>query len=345
MRIVLAPDAFKGSLSQIEVAETMKHAIESTVQQAICIVKPMADGGEGTLAACRRGRSDMKLHTISVTGPRGEKRDVPVGCTEDGIAMIEIATIVGLDLVPENVREPGMMTTYGVGLLQALGATIQTTNGIAGSPLYGQDLATIERVDISTIDERIWRTKIMIASDVSNPLYGEDGATFVFAPQKGARVETLKSTDEQMKRYVRTIEGTTVSAEKTAKNQGAGAAGGLGFALLLLHGNMEQGAAVVGKMIQLDEAIQQADLVITGEGKTDAQTMSGKAPMYVATRGKKFSVPTILVSGKVEQADWLRSYFTETYSLVSEEVSVERAMKETKTILLETIQTIFRRMT
>src|SRR5699024_6628241 len=188
-------------------------------------------------------------------------------------------------------------------------------------------------------------TKITIASDVSNPLYGEEGATFVFAPQKGARGETLKRVDDHMKRYVQTIEGSIVAAEEIAQNQGAGAAGGLGFALLLLHGNMEQGAAVVAKIIQLDEAIQQADLIITGEGKTDAQTMSGKYPMYVATRGKKFSVPTILVSGKVKQADWLRSYFTEMYSLVSEEVSVERAMKETKTILLETIQTIFRRMT
>ncbi|HLR16175.1 MAG TPA: glycerate kinase, partial [Bacillota bacterium] len=297
-----------------------------------------------------------------------------IGISADGVAIIEMAGIAGLGLVPREKWNPKNMTTYGVGeaityaleqgvhriivglggsitndgglgLLQALGATIHGEEVNLARPLRGRDLSFVHTVDLSTIDSRIFEVDIIIASDVTNPLYGEHGATYVFAPQKGANPEGLKMMDEWMERYVKTIIGTSADPDAIALVEGAGAAGGLGFALLLLRGRMKQGAQVVGDMIGLDAAIQQADLIITGEGKTDRQTLRGKAPYYVAKRGKHFSVPVVLVSGTIEDIDELQTYFQDVYALVSAEVSTEQAMQEARVRLTTRIKHIFRRKT
>lgn len=371
MRIVLAPDSFKGSLSQVEVAEAMRQALEEVCIDVTCIVKPMADGGEGTLEVCQTGRDDIYVHTILVTGPQGERRKVSIGMSADKVAIIEMADIAGLHLVPKERRDPQNMTTYGIGeaityaldegakhiivglggsitndggagMLQALGATIP---GQGAHPLRGRDLPYIDIVDLSTIDPRMYEIDITIASDVTNPLYGENGATYVFAPQKGGNLEQLETMDQWLKAYVQMITGTSMSPLEVARMEGAGAAGGLGFALLLLRGRMEQGAQVIGDMIGLDTEIQQADLIFTGEGKTDRQTLQGKAPFYVAKRGKHFSVPVVLVSGTIEDVEELQMDFQEAYALVSEEVSMEQAMQEARALLIKRMKHIFRRMT
>lgn len=376
MQVVIAPDSFKGSMSQVDISETIARAIYDVCPDTLCILKPMADGGDGLLQACRRAQSDLNVQSRRFTGPRGNKRTCQIGFTADGTAIIEMAAIAGLDLVPESMRNPAEMTTFGIGeaircalnqhveeiiiglggsatndggigMLQALGATIQLREKQAAPerPLCGKDLPLIEEVDLSTIDSRVGQTRIRIASDVSNPLCGSSGATYIFGTQKGTNIEDLSLIDAQMANYVDTIIGVGGrSIKEVAHEPGAGAAGGLGFALLLLRGTMEQGAHVVGDIIELDAAIKQADFVITGEGKTDAQTAHGKAPYYVASRAKHFGVPAILLSGSIEYADWMEAYFYQSHALVTGRISVQQAMHETQARLHDKVQTIFRRM-
>lgn len=373
MRIVIAPDSFKGSMSQVDVARVMARAIADVYPLATCVQRPMADGGDGMLACVVRAREDVHMHHIPVIGPCGKRRIAQIGLTDDGMAIIEIAQMVGIDLVQENMRNPAEMTTFGigqamryvldhgakeiiiglggsatndggVGMLQALGATIEGEGIDSDRYLKGKHLSLIDRVDLSTIDQRLTYVTIRIASDVTNPLYGKEGATYIFGPQKGVSQETLATVDAHVARYAETIIDAHVSPSEVAHEEGAGAAGGLGFALLLLRGTIEQGAKVVADMIQLDEALKDADLVITGEGKTDDQTMRGKAPYYVASRGRYFGVRTMLLSGEIEPSEWMHTVFDEVYALVSNEVTETRAMQETETVLTEQIHTIFRRM-
>ncbi len=373
MRIVIAPDSYKGTMAQVDVAEVMAKAITDMLPTATCLLRPMADGGDGMLMSCARARTDVHIHPVPVIGPRGEDRTARIGLTEDGVAIIEMAQIAGIDLVPKYIREPGELTTFGIGqamtyaldhgakeiiiglggsatndggigMLQALGATVEAREIAEGTYLRGKHLPFIERVNVQTVDERLIDIRLRIASDVTNPLCGVDGATYIFGPQKGIAQETLATIDERMSWFVQTIAGTSEHPDELALEKGSGAAGGLGFALLLLHGKIEQGAKVVAEMIRLDEALREADLVITGEGKTDDQTMRGKAPYYVASRARNFNVRTMLISGKIEEANWLETYFDETYALVSNDVTAERAQQETETVLTEQIHTIFRRM-
>lgn len=371
MRIVLAPDSYKGSMSQVDVAEVMARAITDVYPAAVCIQKPMADGGDGMLAACVRARDDLHVHRLAVVGPRGEEHSAQIGLTDNGVAIIEMAQISGIDLVPINMRHPADMTTFGIGqamryvldqgareiiiglggsatndggigMLQALGATIEGVDN--DTYAKGKHLSLLERVDLSTVDKRLAHIHIRIASDVTNPLCGKEGATYTFGPQKGVSQETLAIVDEQMARYAALVGGAHERPAELAHEEGAGAAGGLGFALLLLRGTIEEGANVVADMIQLDEALKSADLVITGEGKTDDQTLRGKAPYYVASRAKHFGVRTMLISGKVEASEWMPTVFDETYALVSNDVTEARALQEPATVLTEQIHTIFRRM-
>lgn len=372
MKIVVAPDSFKGSLTQIEAAETMKQAASEVNANYDVIVKPMADGGEGTLDALLAASEHSERIRIEVVGPLGEKINTSIGIVNNDTAVIEVAAICGLPLVPEISRNPYDTTTYGIG--QAIKVALdrgirQFVIGLGGSAtndggfgmflalgakiyneqnehvgMFGKDLLHIRSIDLTGLDSRLKEAQFRIASDVDNPLYGERGATYIFGPQKGATEEQLKMLDKAMRRYSQILEQATRMKDTLIHAAGAGAAGGLGFAFLQLQAEMVSGAKLVAETIRLEDHITDADLVLTGEGRSDEQTLYGKAPGYVAELARKHRVPVILLSGSIsDQKGLLQTHFNEIYELLEEKVTIERAMKEANMLLLKKAKAILRR--
>lgn len=372
MKIVVAPDSFKGSLTQVEAAHIMEQGIRDVIPNSQVIKKPMADGGEGTLDALLTAAPQSERIPIEVTGPLGDQIQTSIGVINHDTAVIEVAAICGLPLVPEDQRHPYQTTTYGIGeaikialdrglrkliiglggsstndggfgMLAALGVNFKDTQGKAVG-IFGKELFHIHSIDLSQLDVRLKGTRMFIASDVDNTLCGNKGATYVFGPQKGVKDTQLQPLDQAMKRYSDLLEAA-FKPEKSYVNQaGAGAAGGLGFALLHLGAEIQSGAKLVADHMGLKDAIMKADLVLTGEGKSDAQTLYGKAPGYVAKLANLYQVPVILISGIVEDpSQQLASLFSEVYELKEKNVSLERAMKEANMILLNKTKTIMRR--
>jgi len=366
MKFVIAPDSFKGTLSQVEVANVMKNAILKKWPTAEIMMKPMADGGEGTLEALLAASEKSERLTINVTGPLGKRLTTNIGIINNDTVIIEVAVIAGLPLVPKTSRHPYYTTTYGVGeaiifalnngykkfivglggsatndgglgMLQALGATMQTKNNKRAN-IFGKDLFKITNINLSTIDSRIWDCEIVVASDVDHPLTGENGATYIFGPQKGLTNEELKITDQAMLTYATLVEQSAKLTKSYINNPGAGSAGGLGFAFLVLNGKIVSGAEIVGETIALESCISEANFVFTGEGKSDMQTLYGKAPGYVAKLANKYEVPSLLISGSVSEVDLLTKQFTKIYSLVDEHVTLQRALTESKTVLLNKLE-------
>ncbi|HLS06640.1 MAG TPA: glycerate kinase [Bacillota bacterium] len=361
MKFIVAPDSFKGTLSQIDVANVMKESIFNKLPTAEVILKPMADGGEGTLDALLTATTLSERITLEITGPIGKKITTNIGIIHHNTVVIEVAAIAGLPLVPESKRHPFHTTTYGVGeaikyaldqgfkkfiiglggsatndgglgMLQALGATMRTKKQQQAG-IFGKDLLEITNIDLSTLDERIWDTDIVIASDVDQPLYGKNGATYMFGPQKGLKQAELKKVDQAIKNYAGHLERAAQLTHSYTVHRGAGSAGGLGFALLVINGQLISGAKIVSEMINLEEAIASSDVVFTGEGKSDEQTLDGKAPGYVAKIAQAHGVPVILVSGSVSDSHLLDKHFSQIYSLVDDHVSLQQAMNETKDVL------------
>lgn len=368
MKFVIAPDSYKGTLSQVEVALQMKKAIVNKWPEAKIILKPMADGGEGTLDALLTTSDVNEKIAIYVTGPLGKRIKTRIGIIHGETVVIEVATIAGLPLIPHTKRHPYNTTTYGIGeaikfaldqgyrkfliglggsatndgglgLLQALGVTMKTKDGKYAN-IFGKDLLTVNYIDFQTIDQRIWDCEITIASDVNNPLSGKNGATYVFGPQKGLRNHELAPIDRAMQRYASLLEKTTLKKQSYIDYPGAGSAGGLGFAFLHLKGQMISGAEIIGEMISLEKSIVEADVVFTGEGRSDAQTLYGKAPGYVARLAKKHDVPCLLISGSISSLHSLKEHFTYVYSLVDERVSLERALQQPKIVLLRKMEQV-----
>lgn len=359
MKVVVAPDSYKGSLTALEVAEIMKEAILSVKPTSDVIVKPMADGGEGTLDSLLEGTESEEI-TIRCTGPLGEKIEATYGITKEQTAIIEIAKIAGLTLVPEKKRDPFHTTTYGIGevmldalnrnctsfiiglggsatndgglgMLLALGMEAKDSEGKRVT-MYGKDLFSIQSVDFSTIDPRLKKVKIIIASDVTNPLCGPNGASFIYGPQKGLAFARMEEMDRALDAYASVIE-KEINRSLKRKN-GAGAAGGLGFALLALGGEITSGAKLIAEQIQLEDALKHAHFVLTGEGKSDTQTLSGKAPAYVATLAEKHNVPVILISGSVvDPNSQLLDTFTGCFSIINEPMTLEVSMKRARELL------------
>jgi glycerate kinase len=351
MNIVLAPDSYKGSLSSIEVGEAMKRGLQKSFPHAQYSIVPMADGGEGTMNALLYHLEGRKI-SIDTRGPLGQLQEsIIVICSKAKIAIIESATIIGLPLISKEQRNPLETTSYGlgeailycldhgirefiiglggsatndggIGLLEALGATF-TQNDKIKKDLRAKDLPSIDHIDLSTLDSRLMHTKFITATDVTNPLIGAHGSSAIFGPQKGATPEMVSILEQGL-----TCLARLVDSEKTHINKaGAGAAGGLGFAFLLLGGQLQLGAKVVFDYLSLEEKLQSADLLITGEGKTDGQTMYGKAPFYLAQQAKMKGVPTIILSGSLgENYQHLSPYVNSFFSILPRPMSVEEAI-------------------
>lgn len=354
MKVVVVIDSLKGSLSSIEAGEAAKAGILASNPEATVIVKPLADGGEGTTEALVSGMNGT-LKTIEVTGPIEEPVMAQYGMIDE-VAVIEMAQAAGLPQVPVEKRNPLVTTTYGVGemikacveagckkfiigiggsatndagigMLMALGFKFLDENGnevMQG----GQGLSQIASIDESNVLPELATCEFKIACDVNNPLYGEQGAAYVYAPQKGATPEIVETLDKGLRHFAQVVEAHKGS--DFAQLPGAGAAGGLGFAFTaFLNGTLQSGVQIILEETKLEAALEGADYVLTGEGRLDHQTAMGKAPIGVAKLAKKHGCKVIGVAGATTKEatacnkEGIDAYF----SIVNGAMSLEDAMK------------------
>ena len=326
MKIVIAPDSFKGSLTALQVAEAMEVGLRRVFPDATIEKVPMADGGEGTVQSLVDATGGEIL-TAQVMDPLGNTIDAQYGVLGDGVtAVIEMAEASGLTLVPLDKRDPRVTTTYGTGELirsalahgcrkliigiggsatndggagmaQALGAKLLTASGEQIKP-GGGHLATLNSIDLSELDPRITKTETVVACDVNNPLTGEQGASYVYGPQKGATREMIEMLDANLAHFDKILQRDL--SKSVGNVPGAGAAGGLGAGLMaFVDASLKSGIEIVTKAAQLSKRLAGADLVITGEGQINFQTVFGKTPVGVARVAKTHNIPVIAIAGSI----------------------------------------------
>ena len=326
MKVVIAIDSLKGSLSSMEAGMAIKDGILAAKPDAEVIVKPLADGGEGTTDALIEGMNGERID-LTVTGPMHTPVDAYYGYLKDtNTAVMEMASAAGITLVPDSEKNPLLATSYGVGemindaiqrgcrnfiigiggsvtndggigMLKALGVRFLDENGEdAGEG--GQALAKVARIDVSGMNPLLKECHIQVACDVNNPLCGENGSTYVYGPQKGVTEDKKKTLDEAMAHFARV---TSETLENDYLNTpGAGAAGGLGYAFLAYTGAaLTPGIELILDAVGLEEELSGADVVVTGEGRLDFQTAMGKAPVGVARLAKKYNAKVIAFAGSV----------------------------------------------
>lgn len=326
MKIVVATDSFKGCMTSKEAGECIKAAILETMDADVKVF-PLADGGEGTVEALLLRKNGVKQE-ITVTGPLGDRIESYYGIVpEKNMAIMEMANVAGLTLVPEKSKNPMNTTTYGVGemildaaekgcrefligiggsgtndgglgMLSALGVKFTEADG-APAGIYGRDILGIAAVDISDMNPVLNECHFTIMSDVTNPLCGEMGSSAIFGPQKGATEKIIEKMDKGLSQYAEIIKRDTGS--DCASMRGAGAAGGLGFAFLsFLNTSLIPGISYMLEALELDAEMENADIVITGEGKLDDQTLMGKAPAGVAALAKKHGARVLAFTGNLD---------------------------------------------
>jgi glycerate kinase len=326
VKIVIAPQAFKGSIDALQVARAINKGVKCVVPSAITVIKPMADGGEGTAQTLVHATGGRIMAT-EVTDPLGGRVIAHWGILGDKVtAVIEMAAASGLSLVPPRKRNPLYTTTYGTGELilaalengcrnliigigdsatndggagmaQALGARL-LDSGMTSLPFGGAALAKLKHIDITCLDTRLANCDFVVACDVTNPLCGAHGASAVYGPQKGATAEMVKKLDAALAHYADVIQQDL--GVKVKDMPGAGAAGGLGAGLIaFLNAKVLPGIDVVIQATGLTEDLKDADLVFTGEGKIDNQTAFGKVAVGVAKRAKTFGLPVIAIAGEI----------------------------------------------
>ena len=326
MKVVVAIDSFKGSLSSIEAGQAVKAGVLAAHPDANVIIKPLADGGEGTTDAFIEGLGGQRID-LTVTGPMGS----PVSCyygylEKDKTAIIEMASASGITLVPAHQKNPLTASTHGVGemILHALEKGCRHfIIGIGGSATNDAGIGMLKALGYSFLDEQgldvgegaqalgkvasidaknrhplLDDCQFRIACDVTNPLCGENGATYIYGPQKGVTEAQKESLDQDMAHFADVTETTLNCAYKNYP--GAGAAGGLGFAFLsYLHASLSPGVELILDAINLSDALNDADIVVTGEGQLDRQTAMGKAPVGVAKLAKAHGAKVLAFSGSV----------------------------------------------
>lgn len=328
MNVIVAIDSLKGSLSSLQAGAAAKAGILRAIPNATVSVKPVADGGEGTVNALVSGLSGRSV-TIAVTGPLGETVEATYGILPDHTAVIEMAEAAGLPLVPAEKRNPMITTTYGVGemilhaldegcrsfiigiggsatndggtgMLRALGCHFRKADGTDIAP-GAQELAGLAAIETEALDPRLKESRFSIACDVTNPLCGPNGASYIFAPQKGADPATVRKLDAAL---VHLADITAATLGTDLRDQpGAGAAGGLGFAFAsYLNGTLRPGVDIVLDAVLPESELRAADIVVTGEGRFDGQTAMGKAPVGIARRAKACGCKVIVLAGSVEHS-------------------------------------------
>jgi glycerate kinase len=380
MNIVIAPDSFKGSLTSLEVCRIIQRSIEGEAEGVSIVSVPMADGGEGTVDAIVAAAGG-RLIQVNVSGPLGNRIEAVIGVVPHGdevVAVLETAAMCGLTLIPVEARNPLRTTTRGLGeavraaldlgyrrfviglggsatndggmgMLTALGGTFYDSEGqrLEG---FGRDLPLVVSVDFSGLDARLSACDITIASDVTNPLLGPQGASHVFGPQKGATPEQVSQLDSSLSSYAQLVESSLrhrgngeQDAPSALNAPGGGAAGGLGFALIMLGGRLCSGARVVGQLAGLPAKIAAADWVLTGEGQSDGQTLLGKLPMYVSQQAAAAGKPVVLISGSLGLgSEALHEHFTGCFATVQAPASLEVCIRDTTRNLSQVTRSVMR---
>lgn len=326
MKVVIAIDSLKGSLSSMEAGMAIKDGILAAKPDAEVIVKPLADGGEGTTDALIEGMNGERID-LTVTGPMHTPVDAYYGYLKDtNTAVMEMASAAGITLVPDSEKNPLLATSYGVGemindaiqrgcrnFIIGIGGSVTNDGGIGMLKALGvrfldendedageggQALAKVARIDVSGMNPLLKECHIQVACDVNNPLCGENGSTYVYGPQKGVTEDMKKTLDEAMAHFARV---TSETLENDYLNTpGAGAAGGLGYAFLAYTGAaLTPGIELILDAVGLEEELSSADVVVTGEGRLDFQTSMGKAPVGVARLAKKYNAKVIAFAGSV----------------------------------------------
>ncbi len=356
MKVVIAPDSFKDSLTAKQVANAIAEGLLEVMPDIEYCCIPVADGGEGTMDALVDSTGGSR-HNVLVTGPLQTKVMAQFGILGDGTtAIIEMACASGIELVPLNKRNPMVTTSYGtgelitaalaknvkkiivaiggsatndggVGMMMALGAKFLNENG-ESICLGGQGLEEISTIDISQLEPRLNQVEFVCACDVDNPLTGEKGASAIFGPQKGATPDLVEQLDQAMKNYARCIKNQI--GKEVEFVPGSGAAGGMGAALLaFLNAELKPGIDIVLDAVELKKHLKGADLVITGEGRIDGQTIHGKTPVGVSRLAQLKGIPTIAIAGALgDGCSSLRSAgIAGCFSVLSTPCSLEDALE------------------
>lgn len=370
-KYVVAPDSFKESMTAKEVCDAMEKGIKKADSAAEVIKVPMADGGEGTVDSLVDATNGQRV-IVEVTGPLGNKISAYYGILGNGTtAVIEMAKASGLEIVQKKKRNPMITTTFGTGELirdaldhnvkeiiiglggsstndggsgmaQALGAKLLDQNNYQIS-FGGGNLDKLDKIDISNLDSRLQDVRIILASDVTNPLIGEDGASRVFGPQKGATPEMVEKLENNLQHYAKIIKRDL--NKDVASVSGAGAAGGLGAGLMAFTTcKMRQGVDIAIEVTKLEEKVKSADYIFTGEGGTDFQTKFGKTPYGVAKLGKKYHKPVISLAGYLgEGIDSLYSEgFTAIFGIIPGVCDLSTALKNGPSNVARTTENIVR---
>lgn len=356
MKIVIAPDSFKESMTAMEAANAIEEGFKEVLPDSVYVKIPMADGGEGTVQSIIDATGGT-MKKLMVTGPLGEEIEGFYGLSGDKkIAVIEMAASSGLDKVAPEKRNPLLTTTLGfgelikdaldegveeillgiggsatndggAGMIMSLGGKLLDSNNELISPT-GEGLKDLTQIDTSELHPRIKEVSIRVACDVDNPLTGEKGASYIYGPQKGGNQEQLDQLDQNLSHYAQVIRDFLgIDIEHIS---GAGAAGGLGAGIMaFLDGRLERGGDLLVDMLDLKDHIKDADLVITGEGGINHQTIFGKTPIAVSRVSKAYGVPTIAFAGCLNKG--YESIYGEginaAFSIIPEFTSLDEALK------------------
>lgn len=323
MKVVIAIDSFKGSISSYNAGKAVAEGVLRAVNDASCIVSPIADGGEGTVDALTSGLGGEFVFA-NVSGPLMEPISAKYGVINGDIAIMEMSAAAGITLVPANKKDPMNTTTYGVGemilhaldygcknFIMGIGGSATNDGGTGmlkalGFDLLDKDMKVIENgakglkdlvfISDKNADKRLKNCKFSVACDVTNPLCGENGCSAVFGPQKGASEQSIALMDAWLENFAKLTQD--VYSDADANHQGSGAAGGMGFALRsYLKADLIKGIDLVLEQTHLEDHIKDADIVVCGEGRLDAQSVMGKAPVGVARLAKKYQKPVIAFAG------------------------------------------------
>lgn len=373
MKAVVAIDSLKGSLSSMEAGNAIAEGIYRADAEAKVEVRPLADGGEGTVDALVRGMNGS-LRKVRVTGPLGDKVDAAYGIIEEAkMAVIEMSAAAGITLVPDEKKNPLFTTTYGVGemirdaiekgcrkfvvgiggsatndggigMLQALGYDFLNSKGNA-VPYGAKGLEDLAEIRKEHVLPELAQCEFKVACDVTNPLCGPLGASAVYGPQKGATPEMVREMDQWLADYAKLAANCSERAD--AEHPGTGAAGGLGFAFLTFtNAVLESGIKIVLEETKLEQYIQDADIVITGEGRLDGQTAMGKAPVGVAKLAGKYKIPVLAFAGSVTKdarkcnEEGIHAFFPILRGITTLEDAMDA--ENARRNLMETVEQVFR---
>lgn len=373
MKVVVAIDSLKGSLSSLEAGNAIKQGIKRVYQDAKIIVKPLADGGEGTVEALVSGMNG-KIETVVATGPLGDKIESSYGIIpEKRLAIMEMASIAGITLLSLKQRNPLYTTTYGlgemikdaiskgcnnfiigiggsatndggIGMLQALGFDLLDKDGNQ-VPLGARGLKDLVKIDDKNVLPELKKCQFKIACDVTNVLCGENGCSVVFGPQKGATSQMIKDMDQWLYNFANLAKKKYPHSD--ALVPGTGAAGGLGFAFLtFVKATLESGIDIILETIDLKSDLKDVDVVVTGEGCLDRQSATGKAPVGVAKMAKLYNKPVIAFAGSVTKEaklcnqEGIDAYFP----IIRNITTLQEAMakENAKNNLMDTVEQVFR---